>query len=186
MAGQDQTVAGVPGRYATALFDLATETSAVDSVAADLSRFREMLDGSPDLKRLVRSPVFTAEVQIAALGAVLEAAEIAGLARQFILLVAQNRRLFAIADMIKGYAALVAEAKGEITAEVVAPEKLTQSHLDRLASELKAVMGREVQIATSIDKSLIGGLIVKVGSRMVDASLKTKLQNLEVAMKGSG
>ena len=186
MAGQDQTVSGVPGRYATALFELASETGAVDAVGADLFRFRNMLEGSPDLQRLVRSPVFTAEVQTGALGALLEAAGIAGLARQFILFAAQNRRLFAIADMIRSYGALVAEARGEITAEIVAAEKLSPKHLDRLAAELKAAMGREVQIATRIDRSLIGGLIVKVGSRMIDGSLKTKLHNLEVAMKGSG
>ena len=101
MAGQDETVSGVPGRYATALFELASETGAVDAVGADLARFRNMLEGSPDLGRLVRSPVFTAEVQMGALGALLEAAGITGLARQFILLAAQNRRLFAIADMIR-------------------------------------------------------------------------------------
>jgi F-type H+-transporting ATPase subunit delta len=186
VAGQDQTVSGVPGRYATALFELASENDAIDAVGANLTRFRNMLEGSPDLKRLVRSPVFTAGAQIAALGAVLEAARIGGLARQFILFAAQNRRLFAIADMIKSYAALVAQAKGEITAEIAAAEKLSPRHLDRLAAELKTAMGREVQISTRIDKSLIGGLIVKVGSRMVDASLRTKLQNLKIAMKGTG
>jgi F-type H+-transporting ATPase subunit delta len=186
VAGQDQTVSGVPGRYATALFELASDDNAIDAVGVDLARFRNMLEGSPDLKRLVRSPVFTADAQIAALGAVLEAAGISGLARKFILFAAQNRRLFAVADMIKSYAALVAQAKGEITAEIVAAEKLSPKHLERLAAELRTAMGREVQIATRIDKSLIGGLIVKVGSRMVDASLKTKLQNLETAMKGTG
>ena len=186
MAGQDQTVSGGPGRYATALFELASEADSIDAVGADLARFRTMLEGSPDLERLVRSPVFTAKVQIGALGALLEAAGIAGLARQFILFAAQNRRLFAIADIIRSYHALMTQARGEITAEIVAAEKLSDKHLDRLAAELKAAMGRDVQIATRIDKSLIGGLIVKVGSRMVDASLKTKLHNLEVAMKGSG
>jgi F-type H+-transporting ATPase subunit delta len=185
VADQGQTVAGVPGRYATALYELAAENQTIDVVGRDLARFRAMLEESADLKRLVRSPLFTAEIQIRALSEVLEAAGIAGLARQFILLVAKNRRLFAIDDMITSFAALVARAKGEITADIVAAEKLSAKHLDRLASELKKAMGREVQISTRIDSSLIGGLIVKVGSRMVDASLRTKLQNLRVAMKGA-
>jgi F-type H+-transporting ATPase subunit delta len=186
VAGQDQTVSGVPGRYATALFELASENHAVDAVGRDLARFGDMLEASADLERLVRSPVFTADVQIGALGALLEAAGISGLARQFILFTAQKRRLFVIADMIKSYAALVAQAKGEVVAEIVAAEKLSDRHMERLAGELKAAVGREVQIVTHIDASLIGGLIVKVGSRMVDASLKTKLQNLKIALKGAG
>ncbi len=185
MADQDQTVSGVPGRYATALYELAGENDAIDAVREDLGRFRSMIEGSPDLRRLVRSPVFTAETQISGLGAVLEAAGIGGLARQFILLTAQNRRLFAILDMIRAYEALVAEARGEVTAEITAADELSAKHLDMLAAELKSAMGREVQMSTRIDNSLIGGLIVKVGSRMVDTSLKTKLQNLRVAMKGT-
>jgi F-type H+-transporting ATPase subunit delta len=186
VADQDQTIAGVPGRYATALYELAEQEQAVDSVGRELHSFNAMLAESGDLRRLVRSPVFAAEAQVKALEAVLDAAGIAGLTRRFILLVAHNRRLFAIGDMIKSFAALVARARGEITAEVTAAEKLSPKHLERLAAELKKVTGREVQISTRIDRSLIGGLIVKVGSRMMDASLKTKLQNLKLAMKGTG
>ncbi len=175
----------MPGRYATALFELAQDQNAIDEVNGDLSRFSALIDGSEDLVRLVRSPVFSAQDQIAALGAILQRAGIAGLAGNFIKLTAQNRRLFAIADMIAGYRALVADAKGEVTAEVTSAEKLSAKQVKDLKSALKASVGRDVQLETRIDPDILGGLIVKVGSRMVDNSLRTKLQTLKNAMKGA-
>lgn len=176
----------MPGRYATALFELASDSNSVDQVGSDLARFQQLLDGSDDLTRLVRSPVFGATEQIGALDAILSQAKISGLAANFIRLTATNRRLFAIADMIKAYRALVADARGEITAEVTSAEQLAPAHVTQLKSALKASVGREVQLATKIDPSILGGLIVKVGSRMVDNSLRTKLQNLKTSMKGVG
>ena len=186
MAQGEQTVSGVPGRYATALFELAQETKAVDAVGADLAQFQRLLDESKDLTRLVRSPVFSAEDQIAALDAVASKADITSLALNFIKLVAKNRRLFAISDMIKAYHGLVAQARGEITAEVTSAEQLSDKQVAELKAAIKASAGRDVQLATRIDPTILGGLIVKVGSRMVDNSLKTKLQNLKIAMKGIG
>jgi len=181
----DQTASGVSGRYASALFDLAGETNSVDALGQSLATFQALLDESEDLVRLVRSPVFSAEDQVAALEAICAKAGIDGLALNFIRLVARNRRLFAIADMIRAYNALAAAAKGEVQAEVTSAEKLSDKHVKDLKAALKASIGRDVQLSTRVDGSILGGLIVKVGSRMIDNSLKTKLDNLKIAMKGT-
>ena len=174
------------GRYAAALFDLAASANATDAVGADLGRFGEIVASSEDLKRLVLSPVFSSYEQLSAITAVLEKVGISGLAANFIRLVAANRRLFAIGDMTRAYAALVAARKGEATAEVVAAEALDERHIDTLKAALKAATGKDVALNVKVDPSLIGGLTVKVGSRMVDASLKTKLQSIKIAMKEVG
>jgi F-type H+-transporting ATPase subunit delta len=186
VASQKQTVTGVPGRYATALFELAQEEDAIDAVAQGLDRFQAMLDQSDDLRRLVTSPVFAAEQQIAALREVLPTAAIDGLAEKFILLLARNRRLSGVQAMILAFRRLLAAARGEVTAEVTSAEQLSEAQLATITAELKAVIGREVAVAVRQDEAILGGLIVKVGSRMVDNSLRTKLQNLKVAMKGTG
>ena len=186
VAATGETVSGVPGRYASALFELAEEANAVDEVGTDLSRFQLLLDQSDDLRRLVRSPVFSADDQLAALDAICARAEIRGLAANFIRLVTRNRRLFAIADMIKAYRALTAQARGEIAAEVTSAEALSQTHVEELKAAIKSAVGRDVDLALKLDPAILGGLVVKIGSRMVDNSLKTKLQNLRIAMKGTG
>ncbi len=176
----------MPGRYALALFELARDSKAVDAVKADLDRFVAMLDDSADLQRLVRSPVFTAEEQLRALAAVLDGAGISGLAANFLKLVAANRRLFAVRDMIRVFRALHARHKGEVTADVTVAEPLGARHLEALKSALKSVTGKDVLVEMKIDPAIIGGLIVKLGSRMVDASLKTKLNSIRHAMKEVG
>ncbi len=186
VAHQQQAVAGVPGRYALALYELAQETNGVDEAGGELERFQALLDSSEDLRRLVRSPVFSAEAQIAALQVIFETAGITGLAAGLILLLATNRRLRAVSDMIQAYRSLVARAKGEVTAEVTAAEPLSARQVESLKRELTAAMGRNVMLITRTDETLIGGLVLKVGSRMIDASLKTKLQNLKMIMKGAG
>ena len=186
MAHQQQIVAGVPGRYALALYGLAQEAQAVDETGSELERFQALLDSSEDLNRLVRSPVFSADEQIAALQAILSTVGISGLAVRFILLAARNRRLSAIAEMIRAYRALVAHARGEVTADVISAEELSAKQVEILKNELTATMGQNVMLATHVDPALIGGLVLKVGSRMIDDSLKTKLQNLKMIMKGAG
>jgi F-type H+-transporting ATPase subunit delta len=171
------------GRYATALFDLAKETNAIDAVKADLERFDALVAESADLERLVRSPVFSAEEQSLALSAVLERAGIGGIAAKFLKLVTSNRRLFAVRDMIRGFRELVAENRGEATAEVTVAEELKGDHLDALRSALKAVSGKDVDLDIKVDPTIIGGLVVKLGSRMVDTSLRTKLNAIKHAMK---
>ncbi len=186
MAAEDQTVSGVPGRYATALFDLAREESAIDAVKADLDRFEGLLNESADLKRLVRSPVFSADVQQKALAAVLAKAEIGGITAKFLNVLTANRRLFVVSDVIRGFRALVAKFKGEATADVTVAETLSDKNLDSLKTALKSVTGKDVVLNVKVDPSIIGGLVVKLGSRMVDSSLRTKLNSIKHAMKEAG
>jgi F-type H+-transporting ATPase subunit delta len=171
------------GRYATALFELALEERAIDSVKADLDRFDALIGDSADLRRLVRSPAFTAEAQSRALAAVLENAGIGGVAGRFLQVVSSNRRLFAVQDMIKAFRTLVAQHKGEVSAEVTLAERPSDQHLDAIKSALNAITKKDVQVDVKVDPSIIGGLIVKLGSRMVDSSLRTKLNSIKHAMK---
>jgi F-type H+-transporting ATPase subunit delta len=172
------------GRYATALFELARDNKAVDAVKKDLDQFDALANGSVDLNRLVRSPVFGADEQLKALSAILAKAGITGLAANFLRVITTNRRLFAVRDMIRAYRALVARHKGEVTAQVTVAEKLNDKNLDALKSALKSVTGgKDIDLEVKVDPAIIGGLIVKVGSRMVDSSLRTKLNSIKFAMK---
>src|SRR5262245_31872240 len=175
------------GRYARELFELALEGKSVDAVKADLEKFDALISESADLHRLVRSPVFGAEEQGKALAAVLAKAGIGGLAANFLKLVTANRRLFAVRDMIRDFRKLVAKWKGEVTAEVTAAERLSDTHVEALKSALKAITGEKaVDLNIKIDPAIIGGLTVKLGSRMVDSSLRTKLNAIKHAMKEAG
>lgn len=176
-------LSGVALRYATALFDLAREANVVDAVAGDLARFDQMVRGSDDLQRLIRNPVFTAEEQSAAIGALLDRAGISGLTGNFIRLVASKRRLFALPDMIRAYGDLVSDAKGIVRAQVVLAEAPSDAVMNEIKAALRDVAKADVSVDVKIDPSLIGGLIVKMGSRMVDASVRTKLNSIRLAMK---
>ena len=184
MAGKDPIISGMAGRYANALFELALDNKAVDSLKEDLDQFDALVAGSPDLDRLVRSPAFGADEQLKALSAVLAKAGIKGLAANFLKVITANRRLFAVRDMIRAFRALVARHKGEVTAQVTVAEKLSDNSLEALKSALKSVTGgKEIDLDVKIDPTIIGGLIVKVGSRMVNSSLRTKLNSIKFAMK---
>ena len=184
MAGEDPIISGMAGRYATALFELARDNKAVDAVKKDLDQFDALANGSADLNRLVRSPVFGADEQLKALSAILTKAGITGLAANFLRVITTNRRLFAVRDMIRAYRGLVARHKGEVTAEVTVAEKLNDKNLDALKSALKSVTGgKDIDLDVNVEPAIIGGLIVKVGSRMVDSSLRTKLNSIKLAMK---
>jgi F-type H+-transporting ATPase subunit delta len=186
VANEDPSVSGVSGRYATALFELARDQKSVDAVKADLDRFDAMLADSADLRRLVRSPVFSADAQARALTVVLEKAGISGISANFLKVLTANRRLFAVADVIRAFRALVAKFKGEATADVTAAETLNDKNLDALKAALKTVTGKDVALNVKIDPAIIGGLVVKLGSRMVDSSLRTKLNSIKHAMKEAG
>jgi len=186
VAAEDPSVSGVSGRYATALFELARDQKSVDAVKVDLDRFEAMLADSADLKRLVRSPVFSAETQSRALTAVLDKSGISGISANFLKVLTANRRLFAVTDVIRAFRALVAKFKGEATADVAVAETLSDKHLDALKAALKTVTGKDVALNVKVDTSLIGGLVVKLGSRMVDSSLRTKLNSIKHAMKEAG
>jgi len=179
-------VTGLSGRYATALFELAAEAKALDAVADDLAGLGQALAESADLERLARSPVLSRAEQRRALDAILERAEANDLTRRFVGLLAEHRRLFALADVIVDFATLLATHRGEVRAEVRTPIKLGAKQLGAVRAALKKAIGGKVTIDQTVDESLLGGLVVRVGSRMLDASLKTKLQRLHLAMKGIG
>jgi len=184
VAGEESITSGMAGRYAHALFELALEERATDAIRQDLDTFDKLITESADLSRLVRSPVFGADEQLAALSAILDKAGIKGLAANFLRVITTNRRLFAVRDMIRGYRALVARHKGEVSARVTVAEKLSDKNLDALKDALKSVTGgKDIDFDVKVDPAIIGGLIVKVGSRMVDSSLRTKLNAIKIAMK---
>ncbi len=184
MAAEAKGVSGLADRYAAALFDLADERKALDAVAGDLQGLRAMLRDSGDLRRLIRSPVLTREEQGKAIAALAEKAGIATLTRNFLGLLAQNRRLFALPEMIESYLHRLAEKRGEVTAHVVSAQDLSPAQREAVNEQLRKAVGRKVAVDIEVDPSLLGGLVVKVGSRMVDASLKSKLHRLQLAMKG--
>ena len=181
--GSETIVSGVAGRYAQALYELARDEKQIDDVAKNLESFDSLLKESQDLRRLVKSPAFSAEEQTAAIGAVLDKAGIGGLAGKFIRLAAANRRLFALPDMIRGYRSLVRESKGIVRAEVRVAEQPSDGVIQEIKTSLRDVAGAEIDLDLHVDPSLIGGLVVKIGSRMVDASLKTKLNGIRLAMR---
>lgn len=187
LAKEETLVSGMSGRYAQALFDLAREQGTTEQVASDLARFAALIDESADLERFIKSPVFTAQEQVKALGAILVRVEIGGIAANFLKFVATKRRLFAIRDIIRDFNKLNDFAKGLARAEVTVAEPLKDVHVDALKSALAELTGgRSVEVAVKVDPSIIGGLIVKLGSRMVDGSLRTKLNSLRIRMKEVG
>jgi F-type H+-transporting ATPase subunit delta len=185
VATEEPIVAGVAGRYAAALFDLAQEQNKISEVEQDLVKFQQLYDESADLVRLVRSPVIASEDQAKALSAVLDKAGAGALSKNFFSLVARNRRLFAAPDMVRAFQALAAKARGEVTASVTSAHPLTDEQAAALKAALKETVGKDVTLSAKVDPSLIGGLVVKLGSRMVDSSLKTKLANLSLSLKGA-
>ena len=186
VASEDHTISGVAGRYATALLELALEEKALERIETDLNRFGEALDASEDLARLVKSPMFSSDDQGRALAAILDEVKIDGLTKNFLLLVARNRRLFAVPGMIGAFRALAAAHRGEVSATVTTASQLNDTQVTALKQALKAALGKDVTLDQRVDPSLLGGLTVKVGSRMIDTSLRTKLTRLKHAMKEVG
>jgi F-type H+-transporting ATPase subunit delta len=186
VATDNPVTAGVAGRYASALFELAHEQNRLDEVERDLGTFQGLLDQSEDLSRLVKSPAFAAEEQERALGAVMDWASIGATTGNFLKVVTRNRRLFAAEDMITTFRTLLARHRGEVAAEVSSAVALTDVQLAALREKLKASYGKDVRLNAKVDPSLLGGLVIKIGSRMFDSSLKTKLTNLKVVLKGTG
>lgn len=173
---------GVAGRYASALFELAQEQGSADAVESDLARVEALSAESADLRRLLRSPLFTADEQTAAIGALLDRAGISGVAANFVRVVAVKRRLFLLMDMIQGYKALNALAKGIVPAEVRLAETPSDALLEDIRTTVRDLAESEVSLDVKVDPSLIGGLVVKIGSRMIDASLRTKLNAIRLSL----
>lgn len=184
MATDDPMMASVAGRYASALFDLANDSKVLSDVERDLNGLDQLLTESEDLRRLVLSPVFSADEQGRAIAAVCEKAGLGALTVNFLKVLARNRRLFALADMIKAFRAIAARHRGEIAADVTSAQALTEAQRASLEDMLRGTAGgKNVRINTRVDASLLGGLIVKMGSRMIDSSIRTKLESLKITMK---
>lgn len=184
MSADSSVTTGIAGRYATALFELARDQGTLDAVAQDLADLTAMYDESEDLQRLLRSPVIGHDAQGRAVAALMEKAGADALTRNFVGVLAGNRRLFALYDVCRVFRALLAEHRGEVVAEVTSAQALSDPQVAAIKSELGAVMRTEVSLQAKVDPALLGGMIVKIGSRMVDSSLRTKLQNLKFAMRG--
>lgn len=185
MATDDLNLSSMPGRYAGALFELANGQGKSADVENDLSTFQSLLEESEDLRRLVASPVFTAEDQDGALKALSEKAGLSELTTNFLRVIARNRRLFALPQMISAYKSLAAKSRGEVTAEVTTAQPLSDEQATQLKETLSASVGKAVMLDAKVDPAILGGLIVKVGSRMVDSSLRTKLTSIRMGLKGA-
>jgi F-type H+-transporting ATPase subunit delta len=186
VAKSSSPVSSIAERYAGSLYELAVQSKTVDQVEADLSRFEALLSESDDLARMIKSPVFSAEEQFKAIVAIADKAGISGLVGNFLRVVAQNRRLFAVPSMIKAFRAIAAEARGEVAADVTSAHPLSAAQEQELKAALKGVTGKDVAINAAVDPSLLGGLVVKIGSRQIDTSLRTKLNSLKLALKEVG
>jgi len=186
VAKSTSPVSDVAGRYAGSLFELALEQNVVEKVESDLDDFEALLSESADLKRLIESPVFSADDQYKAISAVVARAGMSGLVGNFLRVVARNRRLFAVPGMIKAFRAIAAEQRGEIVADIVSAHPLSPEQDRELKSALTGIAGKTVTMKVTVDPSLLGGLIVKMGSRQIDTSLKTKLNSLKLALKEVG
>jgi F-type H+-transporting ATPase subunit delta len=183
---RSSSVSGVAERYASAFFDLARDESVIDDVESDFGTVGGMLGASADFRRLIESPVFSAEDQERAIAAVAEKAGLRTLTRNFLRLVAKNRRLFALPGMIRAFHEMAARHRGEVTAEVTSAHALGDAHLAALKSALKDRLGKDVTLHARINPAILGGLIVKVGSRMIDTSLRTRLMTVKTQLKEVG
>ena len=186
MTAEPSIVSGVAGRYANALFDLAGEQKAIDDMLADLGTLAAMIAGSDDLSRMIRSPVVARADQAGAMAEVLSRAGIEGLVAKFVGTVAVSGRLSQLPAMIRQYEMLVFRHRGEVNARVTSARPLDQGQLAAIENALAAAVGREVQLSAEVDAKVLGGLVVQVGSRMVDSSLRTQLNNLQFALKEVG
>lgn len=170
--------------YGSALFDLASEAKAVEAVEADLDAIAGLVDSSDDFSRFLVSPTIATDAKSAAIESILEKIKPHELLANTLRLVARNGRLFALVAIIAEYKRLAAEARNEVSAEVVSAAPLTTAQQAELSAVLKQKIGKNVSLIARVDESLIGGLVVKVGSQMIDTSLKTKLSAMKIAMKG--
>jgi F-type H+-transporting ATPase subunit delta len=185
IASHDRHIAGIALRYATAAFELAAEERGIDTLASDLAVLKSLLARSEDLTRLVRSPMFSRADQAKGMEEVLRQAGIGSLTRNLVLLLVRKRRLFALGDVIRAYEMLLAKHRGEVAAEVTSARELKDDEFAELKRVLKDRLGREPRVTAQVDPSLLGGLKVKLGSRMIDTSLRTKLEAIRAAMKGA-
>ena len=177
---------GIAARYATAIFGLAREEKSIESIESDVDAIEAALAESADFRDLISSPVYTRAAQGASVTAIAAKMGLSPNVTNLLALMASKRRLFVLPHLITRLRGLIADEKGEVTADVIAAKALTKAQQDKLAKTLKASVGKDVKINMTVDESLIGGLVVKVGSKMIDTSIKAKLNNLQNAMKEVG
>jgi F-type H+-transporting ATPase subunit delta len=185
VATEEPQNAGLAGRYATAIFELAQEENSIPALESDFAALKQMIRGSADLARLVRAPVFGSDAQKKGMDAILHRMEAAPLTRRFVLTLTAKRRLFALLDVIGAFEGLVARMRGEVSADVTSARPLNDAEIAELKATLKTSLGRDAKLDAHVDPSLLGGLVVKVGSRMIDSSIRTKLNGLRAAMRGT-
>ncbi|MDE2134104.1 MAG: F0F1 ATP synthase subunit delta [Alphaproteobacteria bacterium] len=178
-------MSGIAGRYALAVFELALEERALDSVERDFNALKAMIAQTSDLARFVRAPVFSRSEQAKGMAAILDKMGAAPLTTRFVLLLAAKRRLYLLLDAIRDFEALLARQRGEIDAEIASARPLRLDETAELKRVLRAKFGRDPQIAARVDPTLLGGLVVKVGSRMIDSSLRAKLNGIRAVMRGA-
>ena len=186
MSSETTGATGLAGRYAVALYGLAVAAKKLDKVAEDLKSLRQMIQESADLRRVITSPVLSRGEQVKAMTALCAKAGMDDLTGNFVGTVAENRRLFALEGMTEAFLDILSRSRGEATAQVISAKELSSAQIKAVSDVLKKAVGTKVSIEPLVDESLLGGMIVKVGSRMVDSSLKTKLQQLHLSMKGIG
>jgi len=174
---------GIASRYATAVFELALEDKALAALEADIGALDEAMAESEDLRDLIASPIYSRAEQAAAIRAVAARMKLSPLMTNTLNLMADKRRLFVVPQLIARVQAAIAEHKGEVTAEVTSARALTEAQTEKLAKALKVSVGKDVKINAAVDENLIGGLVVKLGSKMIDSSIASKLSNLQNAMK---
>ena len=177
---------GIAQRYASAVFEIAKEAKNVKEIEGDLDNLAQALTDSDDFRNLIHSPIYTRDQQGAAITAIAKKMGLSGTMTNTLALMATKRRLFVVPQLVKALRELIAEDKGEVTAEVTSAKALTKAQSDKLAKTLKAQTGKDVSLQATVDESLIGGLIVKVGSKMIDTSIRSKLNSLQNAMKEVG
>ena len=186
MTASTSLTAGAAGRYATALFELAGESNSLDQAEADLGALQTALDESADLQSLIKNPMYTRDQQGGAMAAVCDKMGVSALVKNVVGLMAAKRRLFALPEMIAGFKALMANHRGELTADVTAARPMSDAQVSALADQIKGAMGKDVKLNVTVDESIIGGLVVKVGSKMIDSSIRSRLNSLQNVMKEAG
>lgn len=184
MPATSATATGLAQRYATAVFELAKDGQKLDRVGQDLAGLVALMNESADLERLVASPVISRADQAKAILAIADRAGLDQLTSRFLGLLAEHRRLFALPGIAKAYGTMLAAHKGEVAAEVISAVPLGEAELETLKTSIAGFVGQAVTVETRVDPALLGGVVVRVGSRMLDASLRTKLQQLEQTLKG--
>ncbi|MEQ1543367.1 MAG: F0F1 ATP synthase subunit delta [Novosphingobium sp.] len=176
--------ASLQGRYASALFELASESKAVAVVESDLEKLGQAILGSGDLAALIRNPQIGRDAAAKAVDGVGGVLGLSGLTRKFLGVLAANRRLTALPDIVRAFSAIASAARGEVKADVVSAHPLSDAQLKALAAKLKAREGKDVTVSATVDPAILGGLVVKIGSTQIDSSIRTRLNTLAQAMKG--